>query len=173
MSQPRPNPDMANAEPIIIKPGRILGNGSPCFSLDERPVACWPDETVAGNSVGRMTPPPAIVAASATLIGALMKRWSERRDSNPRPPVPQTDALPDCATLRRRRCSSRFPPPQRRTGQCGSRRRMASSSSRVWRSKARSWVASWAAKSGRRRRAEETRGSTPGIGSMGADPSSP
>jgi hypothetical protein len=26
--------------------------------------------------------------------------WSERRDSNPRPPVPQTDALPDCATLR-------------------------------------------------------------------------
>ncbi len=28
--------------------------------------------------------------------------WSERRDSNPRPSVPQTDALPDCATLRRR-----------------------------------------------------------------------
>src|SRR5208283_3154305 len=27
-------------------------------------------------------------------------RWSERRDSNPRPPVPQTDALPGCATLR-------------------------------------------------------------------------
>ena len=26
--------------------------------------------------------------------------WSERRDSNPRPPVPQTDALPGCATLR-------------------------------------------------------------------------
>jgi hypothetical protein len=26
--------------------------------------------------------------------------WSERRDSNPRPPVPQTGALPDCATLR-------------------------------------------------------------------------
>jgi hypothetical protein len=30
------------------------------------------------------------------------KKWSERRDSNPRPPVPQTDALPDCATLRLR-----------------------------------------------------------------------
>ena len=26
--------------------------------------------------------------------------WSERRDLNPRPPVPQTDALPGCATLR-------------------------------------------------------------------------
>ena len=31
---------------------------------------------------------------------ALRRNWSERRDSNPRPPVPQTDALPDCATLR-------------------------------------------------------------------------
>src|SRR4051795_9449538 len=30
--------------------------------------------------------------------------WSERRDSNPRPPVPQTDALPDCATLPPRGC---------------------------------------------------------------------
>ncbi len=28
--------------------------------------------------------------------------WSERRDLNPRPPVPQTDALPGCATLRPR-----------------------------------------------------------------------
>ena len=27
-------------------------------------------------------------------------KWSGRRDSNPRPPVPQTDALPDCATAR-------------------------------------------------------------------------
>src|SRR5579875_1402303 len=26
--------------------------------------------------------------------------WSGRRDSNPRPPVPQTDALPGCATAR-------------------------------------------------------------------------
>lgn len=29
-------------------------------------------------------------------------RWSERQDLNLRPPVPQTDALPGCATLRRR-----------------------------------------------------------------------
>ena len=29
--------------------------------------------------------------------------WSGRRDSNPRPPVPQTGALPDCATPRRTR----------------------------------------------------------------------
>ncbi|CAA7621731.1 hypothetical protein MTBSS4_300023 [Magnetospirillum sp. SS-4] len=28
------------------------------------------------------------------------KIWSERQDSNLRPPVPQTDALPGCATLR-------------------------------------------------------------------------
>ena len=28
-------------------------------------------------------------------------RWSERRDSNPRPLDPQSSALPDCATLRR------------------------------------------------------------------------
>src|SRR5580658_240307 len=32
--------------------------------------------------------------------GPRIVNWSERRDSNPRPPVPQTDALPDCATLR-------------------------------------------------------------------------
>src|SRR3954470_10786045 len=31
------------------------------------------------------------------------KIWSGRRDSNPRPPVPQTGALPDCATPRRTR----------------------------------------------------------------------
>src|SRR6218665_583102 len=28
------------------------------------------------------------------------RRWSERRDSNSRPPAPQADALPGCATLR-------------------------------------------------------------------------
>jgi hypothetical protein len=28
------------------------------------------------------------------------RKWSERRDSNPRPLVPQTSALPGCATLR-------------------------------------------------------------------------
>ena len=31
---------------------------------------------------------------------AVVVDWSERRDLNPRPPVPQTDALPGCATLR-------------------------------------------------------------------------
>jgi hypothetical protein len=28
------------------------------------------------------------------------KMWSERLDSNQRPPLPQSGALPDCATLR-------------------------------------------------------------------------
>ncbi len=42
-------------------------------------------------------------AAMLALGQAGAARWSERRDSNPRPPVPQTDALPGCATLRRRR----------------------------------------------------------------------
>src|SRR6218665_3987408 len=28
------------------------------------------------------------------------RRWSERRDSNSRPPAPKADALPGCATLR-------------------------------------------------------------------------
>ena len=36
--------------------------------------------------------------------------WSEQRDSNPRPPVPQTGALPDCAMLRPRRFSTSAPP---------------------------------------------------------------
>ena len=31
---------------------------------------------------------------------ATIERWSGRRDLNPRPPVPQTDALPGCATAR-------------------------------------------------------------------------
>jgi hypothetical protein len=33
-------------------------------------------------------------------IGSKLEKWSERRDSNPRPLVPQTSALPGCATLR-------------------------------------------------------------------------
>ena len=33
---------------------------------------------------------------------AFMKGWSERRDSNSRPSAPKADALPGCATLRRR-----------------------------------------------------------------------
>ena len=33
-------------------------------------------------------------------ISVIEKKWSERRDSNPRPPSPQLDTLPDCATLR-------------------------------------------------------------------------
>ena len=32
--------------------------------------------------------------------GKIPEKWSERRDSNPRPSVPKTDALPGCATLR-------------------------------------------------------------------------
>src|SRR5262245_37978957 len=35
------------------------------------------------------------------------KKWSERRDLNPRPPDPQSDALPGCATLRHRRDMAR------------------------------------------------------------------
>ena len=36
------------------------------------------------------------------LIEFVMKIWSERRDSNPRPLHPQYSALPGCATLRPR-----------------------------------------------------------------------
>src|SRR5579875_2208488 len=41
--------------------------------------------------------------------------WSERRDLNPRPPVPQTDALPGCATLRTLSSSSRAAAAPQRT----------------------------------------------------------
>ena len=37
---------------------------------------------------------------SRTTCGFLI--WSERRDLNPRPIAPEANALPDCATLRRR-----------------------------------------------------------------------
>lgn len=46
---------------------------------------------------------PRLAAARPDADASLLKQWrnwSERRDSNPRPPVPQTDALPGCATLR-------------------------------------------------------------------------
>tara|TARA_Y100001970_G_scaffold175299_1_gene213823 strand:+ start:721 stop:864 length:144 start_codon:yes stop_codon:yes gene_type:complete len=33
-------------------------------------------------------------------VGKESIKWSERRDLNPRPLVPQTSALPGCATLR-------------------------------------------------------------------------
>src|SRR5690348_8560252 len=33
-------------------------------------------------------------------LGARLGLWSGRRDSNPRPPAPQADALPGCATPR-------------------------------------------------------------------------
>ncbi len=42
--------------------------------------------------------------------GGRSERWSGRRDLNPRPPVPQTGALPDCATPRPcRRCYQTAP----------------------------------------------------------------
>ena len=31
-----------------------------------------------------------------------IKKWSEWRDLNPRPPGPKPDTLPSCATLRKR-----------------------------------------------------------------------
>lgn len=37
---------------------------------------------------------------SASRVKGGRGRWSERRDLNPRPPVPQTGVLPGCATLR-------------------------------------------------------------------------
>ena len=43
--------------------------------------------------------PEAIGANSCDRSGK-RKEWSERRDSNPRPPHPQYGALPGCATLR-------------------------------------------------------------------------
>src|SRR3546814_10936744 len=38
-----------------------------------------------------------------TSISGFQESWSERQDSNLRPPHPQCDALPGCATLRPRR----------------------------------------------------------------------
>ena len=48
---------------------------------------------------------PALAAGSdSRLLDMSFRRiWSERPDLNRRPPVPQTDALPGCATLRPRR----------------------------------------------------------------------
>ena len=34
--------------------------------------------------------------------GKIRKKWSGRRDLNPRPSAPKADALPDCATPRRK-----------------------------------------------------------------------
>src|SRR5215510_7934167 len=39
-----------------------------------------------------------LVSSEETLVSS--EEWSERRDLNPRPPDPQSDALPGCATLR-------------------------------------------------------------------------
>jgi hypothetical protein len=88
-----------------------------------------PSRPLAGNRDLAGLFDPAVKLATAGMLGAvtasrLAKRyspawatigmgrfaitdwtgWSERRDSNPRPPVPQTDALPGCATLRPRGC---------------------------------------------------------------------
>ena len=53
---------------------------------------------IGGHGRCRRHGPNDTVASAG--ISAFRKNWSERRDSNPRPPVPQTDALPGCATLR-------------------------------------------------------------------------
>jgi hypothetical protein len=43
---------------------------------------------------------PALAGARNGMAGYPGAKWSERRDLNPRPPDPQSGALPSCATLR-------------------------------------------------------------------------
>ena len=95
--------------------------------LDRAAAAVDEHGSTGRYSVGIPAPPKRLSTGSKCLIS-----WSERRDSNPRPPVPQTDALPGCATLRpearlaamRRRRNAGAPDPariapRRRIGRAG------------------------------------------------------
>ena len=48
-----------------------------------------------------------IAPDAAERLAGMEERWSGRPDSNRRPPAPKAGALPDCATARRRRVSTR------------------------------------------------------------------
>src|SRR5206468_9452066 len=96
--------------------GRTIERPSGPLSAASPPLLCLPDAPgepsspwaqvfpAKASAAGRE--PPALLEGQALmgnrgpLTGKCVKRWSGRQDSNLRPPVPQTDALPGCATPR-------------------------------------------------------------------------
>src|ERR1700743_367728 len=94
-------PTMMNTIMVVSQVSFQLGQVT--FFISRR--TCWKNSTMPTRRAGgALSSPPAslvffVTSAISSLFHALplqglLKKWQERRDSNPRPSVLETDALP-------------------------------------------------------------------------------